>query len=679
MPPTSACLRHHLRRNLQAWKDIGTSPKVLDWIRRGVRIPFRRRPSPFHQGDSLLGLDAVAQCWWEKERARLRTIGALEDGRRSDYVSRAFLVPKPGCTPENPKFRLVFDLRHLNSHVRKQGMRCETLKMLRHLAPGNSHMISFDISDGFYCIGVAEEDRDYFTVSIQGELLRFAALPMGYTRSPLIFCQLMSQLVRHLRAPSMGQGMSRPQRHQALRHLSSKRQRRRPWRGVTLLQYVDDWLILGKNARELRATRDWIFTLLRRLGLPLHPDKGVHEPTQKLVHLGLEVDLRRGEFRAPEEKLSKIARLAKDLLYTSRKQKRVVPMKRLASLAGQCQFLYLAIPPARFYLRELHDLMVGRDNWNGTVKLSNQLRRDLEWWVDVPKQHNGRPICRPVETAYLATDASDYGWGATLNNHLEARGFWTQTERGLHITHKELQAVRHAVQSFLPQLRGRRVVLDGDNQAVIHILTHLTSRSPTLMTELRKLWFLLDSEDIRLRSRWISTHANIWADRLSRELDTGDWQFNPRIFRHINKMWGGQTGHAIDRFASATNALLPRFNSRWNCPGAEAVDSLSLSDQHWRKHLNWCNPPWRLLHDLVTKLHTSGAAATVVAPLWPSAMWYQQLKAMSTEVRIYPPARDLFLPGQVGGRAVGSPTWSTAVFRVPLRPSAALPGLRGGG
>ena len=66
------------------------------------------------------------------------------------------------------------------------------------------------------------------------------------------------------------------------------------------------------------------------------------------------------------------------------------------------------------------------------------------------------------------------------------------------------------------------MLLDGDNTAVIQILTSLTSRSPGLMNELRKLWWLLDSHGIQLRAKWISTHANIWADRLSRETDDAD-------------------------------------------------------------------------------------------------------------------------------------------------------------
>jgi hypothetical protein len=67
----------------------------------------------------------------------------------------------------------------------------------------------------------------------------------------------------------------------------------------------------------------------------------------------------------------------------------------------------LAIPAARFFLKELH-YVVG-EKWRGIVWLMPQLRRDMQWWIEVPSQSNGKPIHKPVETAYLHIDSSGYG------------------------------------------------------------------------------------------------------------------------------------------------------------------------------------------------------------------------------------------------------------------------------
>ena len=245
-----------------------------------------------------------------------------------------------------------------------------------------------------------------------------------------------------------------------------------------------------------------ITALLEDLGLARNPSKGEWESTQAAMqHLGLIIDTKAGEFRAPEEKLQKIAVEAKNLILQSVHRRRWVPAKHLASLAGKAQFLYLAIPAARFYLRELHTVLSTKSSWQGKVRVTKQLHRDLEWWTSVPSQQNGRPVWRAVETAYIHVDSSDFGWGAVLDDHHQARGFWGLQDRGQHITFKELKAVRYAVESFLPHLVGRNVLLHEDNQAVVAVLTHPTTRSPDMMLELRKLWFLLDTHGIHIRPR----------------------------------------------------------------------------------------------------------------------------------------------------------------------------------
>jgi hypothetical protein len=124
------------------------------------------------------------------------------------------------------------------------------------------------------------------------------------------------------------------------------------------------------------------------------------------------------------------------------------------------------VPPPRHCARPLlftrATQRFGHTHWlGGRVRLTHKLRRDLEWWRTVPNQNNCRSIYKPIETAYLHADSSDYGWGAVLNDNdnYQARGFWSATDRQQHITWKELRAVRHAVESFLPQLKGRQVLL----------------------------------------------------------------------------------------------------------------------------------------------------------------------------------------------------------------------------
>ena len=191
-----------------------------------------------------------------------------------------------------------------------------------------------------------------------------------------------------------------------------------------MLPFVDDFAMFEENYEATLPLANRIFALLASLELNWHPTKGNYLPIMVGEHLGMILDFEKGEFQAPTEKLKSIAVLAKTLLCRAASHKQWVSVKNLACLAGKAQFLHLAIPLARFFLRELHDVVKIAKSWSGSVKVTSQLKRDLEWWTQVPSHHNGAPIWKPIENAYLQCDSICYGWGAVLNDCVEARGFW---------------------------------------------------------------------------------------------------------------------------------------------------------------------------------------------------------------------------------------------------------------
>ena len=161
---------------------------------------------------------------------------------------------------------------------------------------------------------------------------------------------------------------------------------------------------------------------------------------------------------------------------------------------------------------------------------------------------------------------------------------------------------------------------------MVHMLVHYSSRSPHIMRRLRALFLLLDLNNISLTVEYIRSEANVWADQLSRELDTEDWRLNPAVFLALEKEFGP---HTVDRFASVTSAQLARYNSRWRDPYSEGVDSLHLD---WRGENNYVNPPWTLLPQVAQKLSETPVPCTVVCPYWVGAPWFQQLHALATHL-----------------------------------------------
>jgi viroplasmin and RNaseH domain-containing protein len=79
-----------------------------------------------------------------------------------------------------------------------------------------------------------------------------------------------------------------------------------------------------------------------------------------------------------------------------------------------------------------------------------------------------------------------------------------------------------AVLSFLPHLAGRNILLHEDNHAVCYVMAGMTSRSPEIMDEVFRLWYMLESNNIHIKLRYIISGANTWANKLSCHLDSDD-------------------------------------------------------------------------------------------------------------------------------------------------------------
>jgi hypothetical protein len=610
---------------VHAWAQAGASTQVLRWLSDGVPIPWvNGEPAPFRFNNRRF--TETETEWLRKERDRHLLTGAWEPATCSDYVSPVHVVPKP----HSNKMRVVIDLRHLNEHCPTMPAKFETLRDLEFLAQPGDWAWSLDLQDGYHQIAIAPAYRRFFTFDVLGQLYQAAALPFGWSLSPHVFTKTM-------RVPAA-----------RLRSL-----------GVRLLVYLDDWLFLAPSRPAALETRSTVVRVFRDLGLQRNPTKGVWEPSQRLDHLGLTVNLKQGLFHVPLEKLSKLHQQASTILHHANSHCRFVAARRLASFLGLASSLRLALPEQALRSRALHDALSSRRSWGTDVQLGRQAMRDLQWWRTLQLDHLPGPIWRPTTTATLTTDASgDIGWGAHLNDGLHTvSGVWTQQQQHLHITHKELLAVSLALQEFAPQLRSHRVRLVTDNTAVVAIVNSGTSRSPALMHLAREIWQQAADLQVRLFASYINTSNNHLADYLSRGKRAPGWRLPQPLFDVLERRFGP---HTIDLFASSHAHLLPRWCSL-DQDGAVAVDAFSIN---WSREHGLINAPWDLLPRIVAKLREDQATATVIAPWWPTATWWPDLTNISRDhVRLHlPPA----LPSDHhrGPEPLRNPAWRICAFQV---------------
>ena len=109
-----------------------------------------------------------------------------------------------------------------------------------------------------------------------------------------------------------------------------------------------------------------------------------------------------------------------------------------------------------------------------------------------------------------------------------------------------------------------------DNVTTVAYLNHLGGPAKDLSDLAMAIWSLAYKEDIALSAKYLAGSENKQTDMLSRLNPKFEWTLHLRIFQWLDNLWGN---HTVDRFATMLNAQLPRFNSRYYDPLAEAVDA----------------------------------------------------------------------------------------------------------
>ena len=110
------------------------------------------------------------------------------------------------------------------------------------------------------------------------------------------------------------------------------------------------------------------------------------------------------------------------------------------------------------------------------------------------------------------TDASTQGWGAHMGDS-QIWGFWTLTDRKLHINCLELKAVVCALQHWAPMLQGHQVMIATDNSTVVsYINKQGGTHSPTLLLLTVELLLWFEAQNTIVRARHIPGCLNVIAD-----------------------------------------------------------------------------------------------------------------------------------------------------------------------
>jgi hypothetical protein len=239
---------------LENWNKITDDQWVLSIIQEGYKLEFIEKPPQSRIRKTLVSLKDTQILLQEVnillEKDAIEPV--LNHEKPTGFYSTLFMVPK-----KNDKMRPVINLKPLNGYLKKTHFKMDTLSKVLNIVKTGDWAISLDLNDAYLHVPIFHTHRKYLRFCIKNQCYQFKVLCFGSTSAPRVFTKIVSVVAAYLRTL-----------------------------GIRLAVYLDDWLIVNQNKRQLLSDRGNCLNLLKSLGFLVNKEKSTLIPTQTLVYLG---------------------------------------------------------------------------------------------------------------------------------------------------------------------------------------------------------------------------------------------------------------------------------------------------------------------------------------------------------------------------------------------------------
>jgi len=573
----------------RTWKESCHNTLITNWVTEGARIPFTNLPPPFFLKNHPM--TAEQETFISQEIEKLLQSGTIMETDQATNISPLGAVPK-----KNGKLRMILDLRLVNNYIQTPRFAMEDIRKVRPLLQEGDFMTTIDLKDGFHHVPIHPRDQPHLGMHWKGRTYIWTHLPFGLSASPYIFCKVLRETITLLRL-----------------------------RGLRVNCYTDDILILGRSREECQQAVETTLETLKMFGWQVNKEKSQLIPTQELDYLGFTINTEAAPTLAMQKE--KITSLKKEIrrLLVQGHQRQGITARRLARTLGILVANSPAVEPTPIMTRHLFSCLKEKSSWDSFIYLDQDAMEELEWWHGNIRTWKASPVSQPTPTRILTTDASKTGWGATLEGTATTHGFFPQDIQLRSSNYRELYAVFLAISALQDKIQGQHLLLRTDNITTMFYINGQGGPHKALNKVTKLIFWAIKQCKASLKALHIPGDLNTRADELSRLNPVTEWSLQPEMFRQLEDMWGP---HTVDRFASSQNKLLPRYNTRFYDPQAEATDAML---QDWSQENNYLNPHIRMLPQIIRKILQVGCQATIIAPLWPSAPWFPLLLRLASD------------------------------------------------
>lgn len=279
--------------------------------------------------------------------------------------------------------------------------------------------------------------------------------------------------------------------------------------------FLDDF---GSASVESEAQNnfDEFGILLDRLGVEESKEKACPPATQ-MNFLGIWFDTESMTLRLADDKVEEIRGELREWLHKSS-----CSLIEMQSLIGKLNFASSVVRAGRVFMaRLINTLKNKKSNQSCRINLGENIRSDIRWWIEHVSLNSGVAMMvnqkwEKVDSAW-SSDSSESGIGAwtkkgALFFHLELPEDWVSMD----INAKECLALMVAARKWIRLFRGKRILVQCDNQSTVCVINSGVAHQTFLQACLREIYHICGLHSTEIRALWIKSVDNGLADCLSR-------------------------------------------------------------------------------------------------------------------------------------------------------------------
>ena len=599
-----------LNRHSEFWFKNCQDPAIRAKI-KGLEIPLKNEIYQFHvPSEARFPPDERVIVQREIETMiRQGVIEPVNDNPADEYVSRIFTRQK-----KSGGYRVILNLKRFNDNVEKSHFKMNSLHSAIDLMSKDHYMASVDFKSAYYSVSIKKAHRKYLRFYFEGQKYEFTCLPNGLTTGPHDFTDIVKLFFKILRE-----------------------------NGHCNTFYLDDSFLTHKTFNGcLENVMDTI-KQSRDAGFTVHPEKSVLVPVQVLSFLGFILNSKDMTVSLGAEKIANIK-----LKIDSALSKQEISIQEVAELVGKLVATFPAVVFGRLFYRQIDidkakALKNARGNFSALMRLSDQAKTDLNWWLE-----NLGSACK-IESKnpdfVIKTDASGFGYGGVFDDN-EISGFWSPDEQNAHINVKELLAILYSLQALFADRTNCTVKVLTDNSTAVSYVASMGGKMQQCHNVARRIWEWAIERQIWLIASFIPGKFNVEADKLSRLLnETTEWTLDSDLFNDIVHRYPDVT---VDLFASHLNHQLSRYVSWLPDPNALHCDAFTLN---WSAFVAYAFPPFNLIGRVLKKVELDRCELVIVVPEWSSQYWFSKLLQMLVDEPCYLPRSNRVLTNPINARA----------------------------